>query len=115
MILRRAPGTGDFNVSETHDEVSPIVIETSATWNVRMSNPEAAVADQVLRATTAVRFHFGCYNFNNDADQFRTRNFAVEVEWSDVLIAIERFAAHGNQQAVCLQAVLNAIAAAKDT
>jgi hypothetical protein len=41
-----------------------------------------------------VRFHFDRYNSED-----RGQDFVVDVEWSDVLIAIERFVKHGDRPA----------------
>jgi hypothetical protein len=108
MILRRKPSQNEdmvpeYNVSEEHSVVSG-VHQDSKWWN-ECASTNVNHHSKPARVTTSVRFHFDRYN-----SEVRGQDFAVDVEWSDVLIAIERFVKHGDRQAQCLQAVLLAYA-----
>ena len=61
----------------------------------------------VLGDTTTVRFTF--YDFGGKPDSQRATNFAVDVEWPDVIAVITRFADHGHRIARVLRAVLDAL------
>jgi len=64
----------------------------------------------VYQSNDWVRFHFPGYCFSDFGSGYtRGQDFAVDVDWFDVLEAILRFAALGNRDAQCLQAVLAAL------
>ena len=66
-------------------------------------------------STTTLRFHFPEYNnAYATGDRKHNQDFAVDLEWADVLTAIEKFAEYGNREAQCLQAVLRCISDHRD-
>jgi hypothetical protein len=125
MILRRKPSAPsdlydavDYNVSMEHSTVANTVCDNSPDREYHWAggyeedrregrHTDPAKIAQWYSATTTLRFDFPEYN--NYGNRSRNSDFAVEVEWGDVLIAIDKFAAHGNREAQCLQAVLRCI------
>jgi len=96
MILRRGASsatTFDFNVSKEHDaradSILPIIVTESVTENQGMSRNNVG-GGVIERPTTAARFYFQSYNHNG-----RANDFAVDVEWEDMLAVLEAFAARG--------------------
>lgn len=111
MILRRKPGQPTeyrehlYTCSEGASHVSPRVIEQpelpegSITWN----------SSTVSKASVGVRFYFESYSFREypSGARHRVTDFHVDVEWDDLLLAIERFAEHGHPVAKALKNALD--------
>lgn len=108
MILRRKPHEGWFYTvsEECGSHFSNHVIERTEEQNARASNQTNT--SSVNRSSRSVQFLFDAYNFKEHRGDLpiRAQDFAVDLEWSDVLTAIERFAAHGDREAQCLKAAL---------
>lgn len=120
MILRRGPGgyaaeerhypDGTYNVSERNNDITG-VHENSEDWEERHNDWRNTKG--ILTATTTVRFLFDEFGAKPSGIE-RYTNFAVDVQWTDVIESITRFAEHGHPEARVVQAVLDVLAQAKE-
>jgi hypothetical protein len=105
----------DFNLAEAHREVNGPVFVSEA-LNSSMHHYDGEASGAIMRDTVGVRFHFSAFGVRTfGRDKFRGQTFAVDLEWSDVLLAVERFAAAGRPKSAMLQDIFRALASAKGT
>lgn len=95
MILRRRPGGYYDGIGETPYSASEEHSETTPIWR-----------------ESGLRFHFPAYNSDNTTAN-RLTDFHVDVEWADVLTAIQHFAKNDNPAAKFLQSGLDALDTAR--